>query len=51
VTTLKTPLGKMSALISARRMAESGVIDDGLRTTVQPAAMAGQSFQIAIISG
>ena len=41
----------MSAASSARRSAESGVIDAGLSTTVQPAASAGQSFQIAIING
>ena len=51
VTTLKTPFGKMSAASSAMRMAESGVAEDGLRTTVQPAASAGHSFQMAIISG
>ena len=51
VMTLSTPFGKMSAAISARRSAESGVMDAGLRTTVQPAASAGQSFQIAIMSG
>jgi len=51
VTTLKTPFGKISAANSARRRADSGVMDAGLRTTVQPAAMAGQSFQIAIMSG
>ena len=51
VTTLRTPFGKMSAASSAMRSAESGVIDAGFRTTVQPAAIAGQSFQIAIISG
>ena len=31
--------------------ADSGVIDAGLSTTVQPAASAGHSFQIAIING
>jgi hypothetical protein len=51
VTTLKTPFGKMSAASSARRIAESGVMDEGFSTTVQPAASAGQSFQIAIMSG
>ena len=51
VTTFRTPFGKMSAASSAIRRAESGVIDAGFRTTVQPAAIAGQSFQIAIISG
>jgi hypothetical protein len=29
----------------------TGVVSDGLSTTVLPAAMAGASFQIAIISG
>jgi hypothetical protein len=51
VTTLRTPFGKIPAASSAIRMAESGVIDDGFRTTVHPAASAGHSFQIAIISG
>ena len=51
VTTFRTPFGKMSAASSAMRSADSGVIEAGLSTTVQPAAIAGHSFQIAIISG
>ena len=51
VTTLSTPLGKMSAANSASASAVRGVADAGLSTTVLPAASAGPSFQIAIISG
>ena len=34
---------------SARRSADSGVAESGFRTTVQPAASAGASFQVVII--
>ena len=51
VTTLSTPVGRMSAVISARRSALSGVSSDGLSTTVLPAASAGPSFQVAMLIG
>ena len=41
----------MSAAISARIRAVSGVRADGLRTTVLPAASAGPIFQPAIMIG
>jgi hypothetical protein len=50
-TTLNTPAGKNSAAISAIRTDEAGVVSDGLRTTVLPAASAGANFQTAIIIG
>ena len=49
--TLKTPGGKNSAAISASSSVETGVVSDGLSTTVLPAASAGPIFQTAIISG
>ena len=36
---------------SANSIAESGVVDAGLRTTVLPAARAGAIFQASISSG
>ena len=51
VTTLSTPGGRMSAASSARRSVLSGVIWAGLMIEVLPAAKAGPSFQMAIISG
>ena len=51
VTTFSTPGGRMSAVISARRSAVSGVSSDGFSTTVLPAASAGPSFQVAMPSG
>ena len=51
-TTLIAPAGKpTSAASSASRSAVSGVCGSGLRTTAQPAASAGASFQVAISSG
>ena len=50
-TTLSTPGGRNSAAISASSSVETGVVSDGLSTTVLPAARAGAIFQIAIISG
>ena len=51
-TTLMAPGGKPTSLASsAIRSAESGVAESGLSTTVQPAASAGASFQVVIISG
>ncbi|MDH6224697.1 hypothetical protein M2169_001667 [Streptomyces sp. MJP52] len=50
-TTLKTPLGRMPPRISASSTVDSGVVSEGLRTTVLPAAMAGANFQTAIIIG
>lgn len=51
-TRLKTPGGSSaSANTSAHRSADSGVDSAGLRTTVQPAASAGASFQLSIMKG
>ncbi len=49
--TFSTPGGRNSAAISASRTVLTGVVSLGLSTTVLPAAMAGASFQIAIIIG
>ena len=38
-------------MISAISSVEAGVVSDGLRTTVLPAAIAGANFQTAIIIG
>ena len=51
VTTLNTPGGRNSAAISASMTVVTGVVSDGLSTTVLPAASAGANFQTAIISG
>ena len=51
VTMLATPAGSSSARISASLSAVSGVISEGLKTTVLPPASAGASFQAIIISG
>ena len=51
VTTLTTPAGSTSLMISTRRMVESGVSGDGLITTVLPARTAGMMCQQAIITG
>jgi len=50
-TTLNTPGGRNSWAISANSVVEAGVVSDGLRTTVLPAASAGAIFQTIIISG
>ena len=50
-STLSTPGGKNSAAISASSKVETGVVSDGLSTTVLPAARAGAIFQTAIMSG
>ena len=50
-TTLKTPGGRNSAMISAISRVVTGVVSDGLSTTVLPAAIAGAHFQIAISIG
>jgi hypothetical protein len=50
-TTLKTPGGRMSANSSAMWTVLAGVVSDGLRTMVLPAASAGANFQTAIIIG
>ena len=51
-TMLIAPGGKPTSLASsASRSAVSGVAESGLSTTVQPAASAGASFQVVIISG
>src|SRR6266478_2700108 len=46
-----TPDGIMSAAISANSSVDTGVVSDGLSTTVLPAASAGANFQTAIIIG
>ena len=52
VTTLTTPGGKpASRASSARRIADSGVHDAGLRMHVLPVASAGPSFQAAMFCG
>ena len=51
VTTLHTPGGRMSPSSAASLSELKGVSSLGLRTTVQPAASAGPSFQMAIMSG
>ena len=51
VMTLRTPGGRMSAAISPRMRAVSGVRADGLRMTELPAARAGPIFQPAIMIG
>src|SRR5205085_10212596 len=51
-TTLITPSGKPTSEAScAIRTAVRGVAGSGFNTTVQPAARAGDNFQVAIISG
>ncbi len=50
-TTLMTPSGRCSAMISAIRRDEAGVVSDGLSTMVLPAARAGAHFHTAIING
>ena len=51
-TTLTDPAGNPTSVASsASRIAVSGVCGSGLRTTEHPAASAGASFQVAIISG
>jgi hypothetical protein len=49
--TFSTPGGMNSAAISASSSVDTGVVSDGLSTTVLPAARAGAIFQIAIIIG
>ena len=52
VTTFKTPSGKPTALANlAISKAVSGVISEGFRTIVLPAANAGASFQTDINNG
>ena len=50
-TTFMTPGGRCSAISSAMRTVDTGVVSDGFSTTVLPAAMAGAYFQTAIIIG
>ena len=50
-TTLSTPGGRCSAASSAIRTVVTGVVSDGLSTTVLPAANAGANFHTAIIIG
>ena len=50
-TTLSTPGGRNSAASSASSVEDAGVVSDGLRTIVLPAASAGAICQIIIISG
>jgi hypothetical protein len=50
-TTLNTPAGSTSAAIEPSIDVVTGVLSDGLRTTVLPAASAGPNFHTAISSG
>ena len=50
-TTLSTPAGKISPARRARTRVDSGVVSEGLSTTVLPAARAGPIFQMAIRNG
>ena len=50
-STLNTPGGRNSEASSASRTVVTGVVSDGLSTTVLPAASAGPTFHTAIISG
>ena len=50
-TTFSTPGGRNSAAISASSSEVTGVVSDGLSTTVLPAASAGANFHTAIIIG
>ncbi len=50
-TTLKTPGGRNSCATSASSSVDIGVVSEGLRTTVLPAAIAGAIFQTAMSSG
>ena len=50
-TTFSTPLGRISAAISASFSVLMGVVGAGLRTIVLPAPSAGPIFHTAIISG
>ena len=50
-STLNTPAGRISPMISASSRVDIGVVSEGFRTTVLPAAMAGANFQTAIIAG
>ena len=50
-TTLNTPGGSTSANSSAISTALAGVVSEGLRTIVLPAASAGANFHTAIIIG
>ena len=52
VRMLTTPGGRSACRqTSAKRSADSGVVDAGLRTTVLPAASAGAIFHDSISSG
>ncbi len=52
VRMLTTPGGRSACMqISAKTMAESGVVSAGFKTTVLPAASAGAIFQASIRSG
>ena len=50
-TTLNTPGGRNSPISSASSRVDTGVVSDGLRTMVLPAARAGPNFHTAIIIG
>src|SRR3954452_2827862 len=50
-TTLNTPGGRNSAIISAIQSVLAGVVSDGLSTMALPAASAGAHFHTAIIAG
>ena len=51
VITLITPAGRNSFITFAINTVDIGVVSDGFKTTVLPAAIAGAHFQTAIIIG
>ena len=50
-TTPKTPSGSTSAINSAMKSVDAGVVSLGFKTIVLPAAIAGAHFHTAIIIG
>ncbi len=51
VMTLNTPAGRNSAATSANSRVDCGVVSEGFSTVVFPAAIAGATFQTAMLSG
>ncbi|MNW57164.1 hypothetical protein D3C74_349440 [compost metagenome] len=51
LTTLRTPGGSRSPMMSIRNRIDAGVCSAGLRTTQLPAASAGASFHTAMRMG
>jgi hypothetical protein len=50
-TTFRTPLGRISAAISASLAVVTGVVGAGLRTTVLPVASAAATIPVGIAIG